>query len=368
MAKAMMLGVSKSGQEVVNITADNIERYFTVTNGTYFFAGSGGVFTSNNKGVNTSKAETTLTAKYPCIVSFDYSVDAESYDKLYIYHNDGTVINGLGGTSSNGMSLALAVGGTIKFVFEKDSSVSSNTDVATISNIEFMMNNSADVARNVIKQNIGVSNVARNVKTGWVGVSNVAREFFGGDIVKTIHALAVGDTVTLEHSTFGSIEFVVIGDGVDKAGCKTLCATKVITERPYNSTACNWSASAIRTWLNGEFLAGFSSTVQAAIQSVSKVTNKNGSTTSTETTTDKVWLLSYQEAYATSAVSGGTHYSAAFTSDASRVRAYDGTAAYWLLRSPYTNGLASVYTVRSTGAIDYNAMSSDYGVVPCLVI
>lgn len=368
MAKAMMIGVSKSGQEIVNITADNIERYFTVTNGTYFFAGSGGVFTSNNKGVSNKSAETTLTAKYPCLVSFDWSVDSESYDKLYIYHNGGTVINGMGGTSSNGMTLSLAVGGTIKFVYTKDGSVNTNSDVATFYNMEFTMNNSADVARSVAKQYIGVNNVARNVRSGYVGVGNVARTFFGGDVLETIKNLPVGGTVTLEHATFGSIEFVVIGDGVDKTGCKTLCATKVITKRPYNDSVCNWSASAIRTWLNGEFLSGFSSEIQAAIQSVSKITNKSGYTTSTETTTDKVWLLSYQEAYASSPVSGGTHYSEAFQTDASRVRTFDGKAAFWLLRSPHTNGYASVYTVQSSGAIDYNAMSSNYGVVPCLVI
>ena len=48
---------------IVAITAANIADYFTVNNGTYYFAGSGSVFTSNNSGKSSSAAFTVLTAK-----------------------------------------------------------------------------------------------------------------------------------------------------------------------------------------------------------------------------------------------------------------------------------------------------------------
>lgn len=55
--------VYKEETKTIAITAANVAQYFTVTNGSYYFAGSGNVFTSNNGGVNSSEATTTLTAK-----------------------------------------------------------------------------------------------------------------------------------------------------------------------------------------------------------------------------------------------------------------------------------------------------------------
>ena len=46
----------------VNITTSNVNDYFTVSNGSYYFAGSGSTFTSNNKHVSSSTATTTFTA------------------------------------------------------------------------------------------------------------------------------------------------------------------------------------------------------------------------------------------------------------------------------------------------------------------
>ena len=69
MAKAAYIGIPtafpvyKEETKTIAITAANVAQYFTVTNGSYYFAGSGNVFTSNNGGVNSSEATTTLTAK-----------------------------------------------------------------------------------------------------------------------------------------------------------------------------------------------------------------------------------------------------------------------------------------------------------------
>lgn len=88
MAKAAYIGIPtafpvyKEETKTIAITAANVAQYFTVTNGSYYFAGSGNVFTSNNGGVNSSEATTTLTAKVDISsLAFRYSYSSEqNYD------------------------------------------------------------------------------------------------------------------------------------------------------------------------------------------------------------------------------------------------------------------------------------------------
>lgn len=108
------------------ITADNIEDYFTVTNGNYYFAGSGNVFTSNNSGVDSSTASTILTAKqnYFTII-FDYSYSSEAnYDKFTLKVNDTIVENGVSGATTNKSysGSSLTTGKTVEFTYAKDGS------------------------------------------------------------------------------------------------------------------------------------------------------------------------------------------------------------------------------------------------------
>jgi hypothetical protein len=126
--------------EKVTITVDNIGEYFNVTNSTYYFAGSSGTWTSNNKAVNSSTAQTVLTLKSDGKVSFNYTCSSESnYDKLTITTTIGgtttTRVNAVSGVTSGSLSYDMSAGDSITFKYAKDSSVNSNSDICTFSNL-----------------------------------------------------------------------------------------------------------------------------------------------------------------------------------------------------------------------------------------
>lgn len=174
-----------------SITSSNISTYFTVTNSSYYFAGSGSTFTSNNAGVASSTAKTTLVAKKSGTISFDYSYSSEStYDKFTLIVGTTTVENAVSGaTTSKSYSGTINVGDIIEFQYSKDSSVNKNDDQCTFSNMKIQVQGSSttttkqNIARKVSKCYFGVGGVARKVKKGYIGVGGVARPFIGGDTV-----------------------------------------------------------------------------------------------------------------------------------------------------------------------------------------
>lgn len=194
MAKAVYIGaptalpVYTEKMATIAITAANIAQYFTVTNGSYYFAGSGNVFTSNNGGVNSSEATTTLTAKVDMsALSFSYSYSSEqNYDKFTLTVGGTTVESAVSGaTTTKSYSGSLKAGQSIVLTYTKDSSQSSNDDKCTISNISITIKVKTQtgtetkvIARKVKRQHMGVNGVARKVKRGLVGVNGVARQFF----------------------------------------------------------------------------------------------------------------------------------------------------------------------------------------------
>ena len=123
---------------IVSITAANIADYFTVTNGTYYFAGSGAVFTSNNVGKANSTASTVLTAKQDIsVLTFNYSYSSErTYDKFTLKVGGTTVENAVSGATTNkSYNGSLAKGQTVEFTYTKDSSQNGNDDKCTFSDM-----------------------------------------------------------------------------------------------------------------------------------------------------------------------------------------------------------------------------------------
>lgn len=226
MAKAAYIGIPtafpvyKEETKTIAITAANVAQYFTVTNGSYYFAGSGNVFTSNNGGVNSSEATTTLTAKVDISsLSFRYSYSSEqNYDKFTLTVGGTTVESAVSGaTTTKSYSGSLKAGQSIVLTYAKDSSQSNNDDKCTISNISITAKVRTQtgtetklVARKVKRQHMGVNGVARNVKTGLIGVSGVARLCFEGGT--PITTKAVGDIVQVAEN--GSpVDYIVVQIG-----------------------------------------------------------------------------------------------------------------------------------------------------------
>lgn len=193
MAKKVYIGAPTSvttpgATTTYSITASNISTYFTVSNGSYYFAGSGSVFTSNNAGVKSSTATTTLTAKKAGTLSFDYSYSSESKYDLFTLVVKGTIVeDGVSGsTTTDSWSGSIAVGDIISFTYEKDSSQDKYDDECAFSNMKLAVQGAGttstkqSIARKVKAQYIGVSSKARKVKKGYIGVGGVARPFIGG--------------------------------------------------------------------------------------------------------------------------------------------------------------------------------------------
>lgn len=129
------------------ITEDNVDKFFSVANGTYYFAPKDGVWTSNNNGVKSSTATTTFTAKSSMPVSFDYSYSSEAkYDKFTLVVAGTTVEDGVSGaTTLKSYSGNLTAGQIISLTYSKDSSNDSNDDKCTLSNFKIKVEKTVEV-------------------------------------------------------------------------------------------------------------------------------------------------------------------------------------------------------------------------------
>ena len=174
----------------VNITTSNVNDYFTVTNGSYYFAGSGSTFTSNNKHISSSTATTTFTAKTDITnLSLTYSYSSErNYDEFTLTVGSTTVANALSGsTTTNTYSGSLKTGEKIVMTYSKDGSGDNYNDECYVSNISFKSKiqtgteQKSNVACEVKNLYIGVNNVARKVVKAYIGVNGVAHLCYGSN-------------------------------------------------------------------------------------------------------------------------------------------------------------------------------------------
>lgn len=165
------------------------------------------------------------------------------------------------------------------------------------------------------------------------------------------------------------IEWMIL----DHNGQRALVVSKYgMDAQPYNITghAATWETCTLRTWLNGTFYnKAFSSAEQAAILTTNVDNSKKQCYSGWETnggnnTQDKVFLLSYKEAYVYFDVTEDSHcnekspvaptaYAIAQGADVdSYCKTEDGTAArWWWLRSPGYYQFSAAY-VESDGSLD----------------
>ena len=135
----------------------------------------------------------------------------------------------------------------------------------------------------------------------------------------------------------------------------------------------SWNASS-----NG-YLYGMDPDFVSVLGNVQKVTAKNTVTDGggTETTSEKVFLLSMTEAYCGG--SEGTAYSfyknysdlsaAGDGADTNRIKYRNNAAKVWWLRSPNPSNASRTRFIDASGALYHSYSSSSYGVVPaCCII
>lgn len=288
MAKEIYIGGSApkyiTTTENVNITAGNISAYFTVSNGSYYFAGSGSTFTTNNGGVASSTAKTTLTAKQDMSnITFNYSYSSEAGWDKFTLTVAGTVVENAvsGATTTKSYNGTLSAGDTIIFQYAKDGSANANSDKCTFSNMVVQIQTLEqdgtvdNVARKVTQPYIGVSNVARKVKSGYIGMGGVARECY-------VSGTSVGD-LTVGASVFMNVngvstEFLVVHQGLPDAtiydascdGTWLLMKNLYVNQWRWNGYdgSKGYNESLIHNYFENEFLPTLSNGVLSIIKQV----------------------------------------------------------------------------------------------------
>ncbi len=199
---------------------------------------------------------------------------------------------------------------------------------------------------------------------------------------------AVGSTVKLNVNGAAK-EFIVVHQGKpsslydDSCNGTWLLMKDLYEKRTWDSSNNDYANSDIHTYLNGTFLNLFDADIKAQIKQVKlpyqKGTGSGGSVSSgANGLSTRVFLLSgYELGWTTSnnqyfPVDGAklSYFESGTGTSANnkRIANYNGTATYWWLRSPYTNGTGGVWSVNTSGDYDYYNCSYSYGIRPALVL
>lgn len=187
---------------------------------------------------------------------------------------------------------------------------------------------------------------------------------------------SIGDT---KYTKFGDyiVDFEIaafdkddLSDGTGKAHITWIAKHFVYTAsmNDTNTSADGWAGCRLRSDLRA-LLAASGSDLKAAVKEVNK-TYYNGTSSSTKTIADTIWIPSIYEVGATGSPnreSSGVAYDDLFTSDTARIKCpqTSNSANYWWLRSAPSDSACFCH-VTTTGSTNSRFASNYYGVVPGL--
>ena len=200
---------------------------------------------------------------------------------------------------------------------------------------------------------------------------------------------AVGSTVKLKVNGTAK-EFIVVHQGKpsslydDSCNGTWLLMKDIYETRQWHSSDVNkLESSTIHSYLNSTFLNLFESNIKDAIKQVKIPYRKNGGSGGTNQSganglSCKIFLLSgYEVGWTTSdnqyfPVDGAklSYFESGTGTSANnkRVANYNGSAAYWWLRSPDAYNTCYVWFVFSNGNFSRNYASYSFGIRPALVL
>ena len=138
--------------------------------------------------------------------------------------------------------------------------------------------------------------------------------------------------------------------------------TKVMNSS--NTNSGGWKNSAMRTTHLPAILALMPTEVQNGIREVSKKASVGGASSTIETVSDKLFLLSEVEIFGStrhSAAGEGTQYDY-YKAGNSKVKKQNGSETLWLERSPVVSSSASFCTVSKSGNASYEVANRARGV------
>lgn len=170
----------------------------------------------------------------------------------------------------------------------------------------------------------------------------------------------IGDTISVVVSGEGTIDYEIIGfgvqdkaDGTGKAAISWFPKSLLNTLKYWNSTKTTsggWAASDLRSYMNNDIFAKFPADLQSVITPVANPNDQGG------TTTDKVWTVSKAECE-----SGGI-FNSKFGTNVQRLRKRNGSTDYWWTRSVYNSSRS--YFVNLDGGITSYRTNDKNGVAP----
>ena len=131
-----------------------------------------------------------------------------------------------------------------------------------------------------------------------------------------------------------------------------------------NTNSGGWKNSAMRTTHLPAILALMPTEVRSGIREVSKKASVGGASSTIETVSDKLFLLSEVEIFGSVSYSKsgeGTQYDY-YKAGNSKVKNRNGSAAGWWERSPYAKRSTSFCMVMSNGRASYDSASTAFGV------
>lgn len=197
---------------------------------------------------------------------------------------------------------------------------------------------------------------------------------------------AVGSIVKLKVNGAAK-EFIVVHQGkpsslYDESCNGTWLLMKDIYEnRQWNSSNNDYENSAIHSYLNGPFYNLFDSNIRDAIKQVKIPYRKNGGDGGTDQSganglPAKIFLLSGYEVGWTDIdnssfpVDGAKldYFTASSDGNSKRIANFNGSAAFWWLRSPYTSTANYVWGISFNGYYGFGSPSDRLGIRPALVL
>lgn len=187
----------------------------------------------------------------------------------------------------------------------------------------------------------------------------------------------VGDTKTVAVNGV-NYQFQIIGFDHDtlttKDGTRTKagitfqmvdCLNTTYSMNGSNTNSGGWNGSTMRTSTMATLLNQLPAALKNVLKSVNKLSGTGaGSTSGTQTTHDKLFLLSEVEIFGTTTYSvpgEGTQY-AYYKAGNSKVKKVNGSAYYWWERSPYSGNTDTFCCVTNDGNANGDYASNSIGV------
>lgn len=187
----------------------------------------------------------------------------------------------------------------------------------------------------------------------------------------------VGDTknITLDGVSY-PVQIIGFNHDTKTAGGKAGITFQLVdclnTTYQMNSSNTNvggWKSSAMRSRMS-EFLGQLDEDLQSVIKPVNKLVSIGNNTSTIETVSDKLFLLSEVEIF------GSTTYSFAgegsqydwYKAGNTKVKKVNGSANGWWERSPYSGNTVNFCRVTSDGDANYDGASLSFGVSFCFCV